>query len=96
MQQSNIRIIKDFREYFLKLRKNVEICDYEMSIISNMYREFNEYAIRNNYVNRELNDRSVRDILSCILRNQNIQNLSTDNDIKIRHQILQLHTDLFL
>ena len=94
MQQANIRIIKDFREYFIKLGKYAETCQNELGIIHDIYRKFHEYAIRNNCDNGKLNQTNIRKILQKILENLRRQDIDIDDPV--RNEILQLHSDLFL
>ena len=94
MSQSNIRIIKDFRDYFLKLSEYNEIRQFELNNISTSYKNFYDYVTHNNYTGGELNQTIIKRILQKILENLRRQDIDIDDPV--RNEILQLHSDLFL
>jgi len=92
-----VRILKDFREYFLTLSQYNDIAKNELNMISTDYNYFCNHIIRS-VIERDgyLDNDNINDILRCISMVLKMVNPLDELEIKIREQIYRLHRDLFL
>ena len=91
-----IRVMKDFRKYFVRLSQCDEVNKNELNMIAADYKDFYDNVVYKFTCHAgKLDSTNVTDVCRNISTRLHMVNLYDNLDIRIRDQMNQLYHDLF-
>lgn len=97
MAQSNLRLIRDFRNYLIELQKSGKLSSKEIEILRYTYGNvFNKLIVRTD--NKNINNCTLKksDIVIILQNLDNILSDTTDTGKALKQDLQKLHDELFL